>query len=247
MMSGFVFTTSWDDGHPLDRRLADLLDKYGLNGTFFVPRRNVEGRPVIESQLLAELAARFEVGGHTLDHKILVTLSEREQKYQISEGKKWQEDVIGKETTGFCYPQGKQNAAIRGLVKNAGYRYARTVENLSIGCGTDRYRMPTTLQIYPHTRNVYFRNLSSYPWAVSKIGALGTVLTSRDLNGRLMSMLRYTQKHGGMFHLWGHSWEIDETDAWQCLEDFFSFVSDRVPIHQRMNNRQVATKLYSFS
>jgi hypothetical protein len=27
-------TTSWDDGHPLDLRVAELLAKYGLKDTF---------------------------------------------------------------------------------------------------------------------------------------------------------------------------------------------------------------------
>ena len=30
-------TTSWDDGHPLDLRVAELLSEYHLQGTFYVP------------------------------------------------------------------------------------------------------------------------------------------------------------------------------------------------------------------
>lgn len=30
-----IITTSWDDGHPLDLKIAELLDKYGINGTFY--------------------------------------------------------------------------------------------------------------------------------------------------------------------------------------------------------------------
>jgi hypothetical protein len=30
----FVMTTSWDDGHPLDLQIAQLLSKSGLAGTF---------------------------------------------------------------------------------------------------------------------------------------------------------------------------------------------------------------------
>jgi hypothetical protein len=36
----FAFlTASWDDGHPLDFRIADMLERYGLTGTFYVPSR----------------------------------------------------------------------------------------------------------------------------------------------------------------------------------------------------------------
>jgi hypothetical protein len=29
-------TTSWDDGHKLDMKLAVLLKKYGIKGTFYI-------------------------------------------------------------------------------------------------------------------------------------------------------------------------------------------------------------------
>ena len=32
-----MITTSWDDGHPLDIRLAELLATYGLRGHFMCP------------------------------------------------------------------------------------------------------------------------------------------------------------------------------------------------------------------
>ena len=31
-----IVTTSWDDGNKLDLKLAALLDKYGLVGTFYI-------------------------------------------------------------------------------------------------------------------------------------------------------------------------------------------------------------------
>ena len=40
----FWITTSWDDGHTLDLRLADLLDKYDLRGTFYVARDYLDER-----------------------------------------------------------------------------------------------------------------------------------------------------------------------------------------------------------
>jgi SAM-dependent methyltransferase len=37
MKSPTYITTSWDDGHPTDLRVAALLAKYGIAGTFYVP------------------------------------------------------------------------------------------------------------------------------------------------------------------------------------------------------------------
>src|SRR5688500_11915407 len=43
-----IVTTSWDDGHPLDIRLAEMLARHGVAGTFYVPLR-YEGVPVMDS------------------------------------------------------------------------------------------------------------------------------------------------------------------------------------------------------
>ena len=53
------FTTSWDDGHPLDLRLAELLATHGFSGTFYVPRGNREGRPVMTTAELRALTERM--------------------------------------------------------------------------------------------------------------------------------------------------------------------------------------------
>ncbi len=64
---------SVDDGHPTDFRTAELLNKYGLNATFYVPATNSE-REVISKQQVRELASRFEIGGHTLNHVTLTSV-----------------------------------------------------------------------------------------------------------------------------------------------------------------------------
>jgi hypothetical protein len=33
-------------------------------------------------------------------------------------------------------------------------------------------------------------------------------------------------RDGGIFHLWGHSWELQETAQWQRLEELFSIMSE---------------------
>src|SRR5262245_15905834 len=75
--ASLLVTTSWDDGHPADLRVADLLDKHGLKGTFFIPCSNSEGRSVMCSSDVAELGRRFEIGGHTQNHVSLTEIAPR--------------------------------------------------------------------------------------------------------------------------------------------------------------------------
>jgi peptidoglycan/xylan/chitin deacetylase (PgdA/CDA1 family) len=41
-MDKAVVTTSWDDGHPLDLKLAELLKKYDVPATLYMPMDNPE-------------------------------------------------------------------------------------------------------------------------------------------------------------------------------------------------------------
>src|ERR1700740_1092570 len=84
---GFV-TTSWDDGHILDRKLAGLLEDYGLSGTFYIAPRNIELRPQdrLRSRDLQALARPFEIGGHTLTHLRLTALPDAAARREIVEG-----------------------------------------------------------------------------------------------------------------------------------------------------------------
>jgi hypothetical protein len=231
------FTTSWDDGHPLDLRIAELLARYGLRGTFYVPRRNSEGRSVLSKAELRELGAQFEIGGHTFDHVRLDAVADGER--QIRSVKHAIEDELGRAITGFCYPGGVHDPAIRDQVRAAGYDYARTTQNLSFVLPADRFLLATTLQWYPHSPVTYVKNFVRRQDWRARAGNLRTVLRGRSLGARARDLLVRATETGGMFHLWGHSWELEEHDLWGELEAFFAFARDRVPRDQRLDNDEV--------
>src|SRR3989442_15889037 len=83
-----VFTCSIDDGHPSDLKIAELLSKNCLNGTFFIPIKNREGLPVLSKSQIRDIGRQFEIGSHTYDHCYLRNVGVEEAFYQITEGKK---------------------------------------------------------------------------------------------------------------------------------------------------------------
>src|SRR5579872_1997329 len=92
-----VITTSWDDGHPADLRVAELLERHQIQGTFYVPTTNSEGHPVMRPNEVAQLAQRFEIGGHTQSHVILTRLAPDIAVEQIRTNKSWLEELLGRE------------------------------------------------------------------------------------------------------------------------------------------------------
>ncbi len=219
-----VMTTSWDDGHPLDLRVADLLVKYGLTGTFYVPRSSQ--KPVMNPSQIRDLSVSFEIGAHTLEHIAIDSLTGAEARNQLSGSREWIEQVTGTRCRVFCFPGGKYKSRQLPLVRQAGYEGVRTVELLS----TANPRridgvcvIPTTVQAFPHSASAYARNALKR-FSTSAVFSLRGALFSRDWARLATALFQQTKDRGGVFHLWGHSWEIEEQDQWESLESFLMII-----------------------
>jgi len=222
---GLKFITSWDDGHPCDLKLANLLNRYQIAGTFYIPINNSEGRKVMGKEDIRTLDTHFEIGSHTHDHIFLNSLSTHECKNQISLGKSILEDYLGHTIPGFCYPGGKYDENIIKIVKNLGISHARTVINFFLDPTIDIYQIPTTLQFYPHKKFVYCSNYIKHLQFSNRFPAFQNMTFGKNWLHSLKSMLNKYQHSDKVFHIWGHSWEIEENGLWDDLEEFFKYAN----------------------
>lgn len=231
-----LFTTSWDDGHPLDERVAGLLARHGFQGTFYVPLSNREGLPVMDSAALRRLGLGFEIGSHTLDHCYANRVPAAEWAQQVRDGKAALEQQLGHRVAGFCYPGGKLGPGSKASVQAAGFAYARTVVNLHLDAGHDPYLLPTTLQMYPHRRSVLLRNWLRGGSRLARAPAARLALLGGGHALQLRSLLAAAQARDGVFHLWGHSWELEQHGLWAALDQFLAIAASLVPPRARVNN-----------
>jgi peptidoglycan/xylan/chitin deacetylase (PgdA/CDA1 family) len=214
----FAITTSWDDGHPLDLRIAELLAKHGLRGTFYVPLENT--RPTLAPVQIRDLSSAFEVGAHTFHHLVLTTLTSERARAEIVQSKARLEEITGRPCKVFCFPKGRYANAHLGMLGEAGFTGARTVELLSFNRPrADRgiAIMPTTLQACPNPTFTYVRNAAKR----FRFKALWSLLLhshGTDWAATAVALLDHAQQSGGVFHLWGHSWEIEEYQQWRALD-----------------------------
>ncbi len=123
---------TFDDGYKDNYVYAYfILMKLGLQATIFIIYNEV-GRPLGDRLNWDEIkqmqaSGLITFGSHTLDHPNLSELkSETELKRQILDSKKKLEEKLGVAVNAFCYPSGRFNAHVRGLVAQAGYRLAVT-------------------------------------------------------------------------------------------------------------------------
>jgi hypothetical protein len=199
-------------------KLADMLAKYGVAGTFYVPSRNAEGRDVLNRSQIGQLSKSFEIGGHGVDHVVLTGLAAAEVDRQICDNKRWLEEVTGKPVRGFCYIRGRYNRTVKEAVRRAGFEYARTVENLRSDVAGDPFEMPTTIQLFPHGKVVYLKNFAKGRLGLSRARLLRAAVAHGNLQQRIGHLIAACAESGGCFHLWGHSWEIEERSLWGELE-----------------------------
>ncbi|HVS97236.1 MAG TPA: polysaccharide deacetylase family protein [Puia sp.] len=214
-------TTSWDDGHPSDGRLAGLLAKYDLKGTFYVPKVN-PGHRVMREQDIRELGRSFEIGGHTLRHVSLKKLSAYAAWEEIQGSRDWLRSIQGKEPVSFCPPFGEFAARDLALIREAGFRVIRSTELLSTGRPAGV--LPTTLQVFDHSRFTYFKHLLKRGRIQNLALWCGSGFAT-DTVRLLDHYLEHLLVHGGCLHIWGHSWEIDHNRHWRKLEKIFSIIS----------------------
>jgi peptidoglycan-N-acetylglucosamine deacetylase len=223
-----LITTSWDDGHPSDLRLADLLIEAGLAATFYLPR--CSQRETLNEKATSELAKRFEIGAHTLDHLALTTLELSKARQQTADSKSWIEDITGIPCDMFCPPLGKFNASHVEVMKQCGFIGFRTVELGSVRPmvkGSNFVELPTTVQAHPHTNFAYLKN-ATRRFRLRTIVDTLSLWRERDWQVRAARLLKKAQEQNGIFHLWGHSWEIDENNQWSNLRILLRQMSELV-------------------
>jgi hypothetical protein len=114
------------------------------------------------------------------------------------------------------------------MFREAGYTGIRTVEFLSLDSPRVRdglAEMPTTLQALPHPAVNYLKNLTKRG-AVANFWLYARHGRSRNWAVLARRLLQRTLRVGGVFHLWGHSWELDQAALWSRLDDVLKMLAE---------------------
>ncbi len=234
-----VVTTSWDDGDRADLRLADLLHSHGVPATLYIPIEPYLGRPALTRNELRMLSdAGFEIGAHGVAHEHMPSLTRDQTLAVVRECKNRLESTVSQPLRMFCYPGGHFTRTTVRCLADAGYLGARTTRMLATRATFDRFEMPTTLQAYPHTGFTYLKNTTKagrparlYNYMIG--GRDGWVELGKRLFDRVL-------REGGVWHLYGHSWEIEDHDLWDGLAELVGYVSARKKVLYLTNGDALA-------
>lgn len=214
-MNKLIVTTSWDDGQKGDIKLAELLTKYGIKGTFYITKSY---RDPLEKLDVAEIDREHEIGAHTLNHVDLTKVSLLEAEREIKGSKAYIEELIGHDIKMFCYPYGRYNKGVQSVVEDAGFIGARTCNHGNFNIPNNPYEWQITL----HASNGSPR-MTLKIWRKSGI----SIRSLLDWGIRAKLLFDLALEKGGIYHICGHPWEIDKHHEWPKLEKVLNYLSNK--------------------
>jgi peptidoglycan/xylan/chitin deacetylase (PgdA/CDA1 family) len=138
-----VVALTFDDGCESDLAVAAprLADR-GWTATFYVTVAHV-GRPgfLSRTQLrqLADLG--FQVGSHAFTHTYLTSLDAQNLRTELSDSRRWLEDVTGREVRHFSCPGGRWSPLVAECAAACGYASVAVSRPVPNPPGADVFRL----------------------------------------------------------------------------------------------------------
>lgn len=207
-----VVTLSYDDGVIFDKRLMEICDKNGLRCTFNINSGNYGDDTwdmSRENCIKLYKDTVHEVAIHGLTHPFFERLSSAELIREVIEDRRNLERDYGKVIRGCAYPFGTYNDDVMDVLSKCGIVYARTVDS------TERFGFPQNwLALHPtcHHKNPKLMELAKEFAEIEP---------------------RFGQTY--MFYLWGHTYEFNNDNNWEVIEEFVEYIGGRDDIWYATN------------
>jgi peptidoglycan/xylan/chitin deacetylase (PgdA/CDA1 family) len=120
-----IVSLTFDDGLDNQYQVRGMLAQNGLHATFYIVSGEVGTTGELTWDQIGQLAADGnEIGGHTLTHPDLTTLTTDQATHEVCDDR---QALIshGYTVTDFAYPYGAYNASVEAIVQSCGYSSAR--------------------------------------------------------------------------------------------------------------------------
>lgn len=221
-------TLSYDDGVYSDIRMAEILNRYGIKCTFNINSAFIAektgGRRLTEDEIRQHLLdAGHEIAVHGHEHKPSGINRSVENIQDVLNCRLELEKRFGRIVRGMAYPDtgitlfqnGATYASVRQNLQALDIVYART-----LGGENNRFALPQDW--YAWTPNAHH----SHPQVLDF--AREFVALKND-EGYMPS--RWPR----LFYLWGHSYEFDDHNNWDHLENICRILSGREDVWYATN------------
>ncbi len=209
-----AITFSFDDGVKQDQRLIEILNKYGLKGTFNLNSQRLGLSNIVSPCEVKSVYAGHEVAAHTLTHPRLPDITDdNEVIRQVEQDRQNLSELVGYDVCGFAYPGGGENndTRVADLIRqHTGIKYARVWQtNNQFALQDNLFRFQGTVDVYNEENKLF------------------------DLAEKFLLLQADTPS---IFYLWGHAYELDyNPKSWDIFEDVCRLISGQNDIYYGTN------------
>ena len=205
------FSVSYDDGVLQDVRFVNLLNQYGLKGTFNLNSGLMENEfewihetgcivKRLSKENVLSLYDGHEVASHTLTHPFMQEKTENEIMKELETDKKNLEKLFGSKIKGFAVPFDYYSDLIESCVKKCDFEYARISEE--------------SLSFVPHKNS----EINYHKWKA-------TVFHLDDSLEKLTEDFIQTDEELALFQIAGHTYDFDTENMWDKIETILKKIS----------------------
>jgi hypothetical protein len=202
-------TLSYDDGNHADRRLVEIFNKYGLKGTFHLNSQSMSDNNGwrIPIEEVSSLYKGHEVSAHTASHPMIDRCPLPFVAQEIIEDRIALEKQAGYPVRGMSYPFGAHTKAIRDMLPGLGIEYSRTVG------ATFDFHIPDDFLQWDSTCHHGNRLM--------------------EMAEKFLALYKTWNQY--LFYVWGHSYEFDQQNNWELIEEFAKLMGGRDDIWYATN------------
>lgn len=203
-----ALTMSYDDGKVQDERLVAIFNQYGIKATFNINYGMLGKEPRLPEERIKKLYQGHEVATHTMTHPTIARCPMTAVAEEILEDRKGLERITGQIVRGHAYPNGSYNEDIKELFRQMGIAYGRVVPAVA------DYELPgDPLEWHPTCHH-------NDPELMEKAAFFADYHKKQYLK---------------LMYVWGHSYEFDNDDNWEVIEEFCKYMGGRDDIWYATN------------
>lgn len=210
-----ALTLSYDDGVSADKKLIEMLDKYNVKCTFNISAGRFGKGTIMPKDEAVEVYKDtvHEVAAHGFSHTALAESGKTVAAKEVLDDRLALEEIFDTLVTGMAYAGGSYDDSAVEALKACGINYARTGEE------TESFFMPEDwlrLKGTCHHNNKRLMDLAQ------------EFLDIKDVAYPWHNIPR-------LFYLWGHSYEFDNDNNWDVMDEFLKLMSGRDDIWYATN------------
>ncbi len=210
-----ALTMSYDDGKDTDERLLEIFNKNGIRGTFNLNYGIMTDDdfvpikyPRIKADRIKELYKGHEIATHTMTHPTIARCPLTFVAKEVLEDRIGLEKLTGQIVRGHAYPNGSYSKEIKNLLASLDIAYARVVE----------------------TKPDFSLPADPLEWKA----------TCHHNDPKLMEYAKYLAElnkpqYLKLMYVWGHSYEFEDRNNWNVIEEFCEYMGHRDDIWYATN------------